>query len=324
MLFAHAFVLASGDETTAPLRVLLDRTPGGMAVDIFFSISGFLVGASLMTRDLVSFVQARVLRIYPGLLVMVMVTVLCLGPAITTLPLGAYIADGGILAYVARCGTLFFGVVYELPGVFADPPYPRVVNGSLWTMPIEVKMYALLAATWLVSLVSKAHRTRLFELAILAIAGLALAGLVIKTGLGRSSDLERLVWMFFGGASLFVFGRHVALDTRVTTGLAVAMCVAPLVGTRLFNLVYDMEIPYLVIYAAYVPGGLLRGFNKFDDYSYGMYIYAFPIQQLLVSLQPGLSGLVLFGQSAVATLAFAVLSRKFVEGPALALKWSKA
>jgi peptidoglycan/LPS O-acetylase OafA/YrhL len=129
----------------------------------------------------------------------------------------------------------------------------------------------------------------------------------------------RLFFMFFCGAAFWVFRARIPLNGRVAlaaTGLVLLGVAFP----KYFFWVYPLTVPYIVLYAAYVPGGLLRAFNRLGDYSYGVYIYAFPVQQVLVSLIPGITPMQMFGLATLGTLPLAVLSWHLVEKPMLARK----
>ena len=79
-------------------------------------------------------------------------------------------------------------------------------------------------------------------------------------------------------------------------------------------------MPYMVIYIAYVPGGRIRRFNRVGDYSYGVYIYAFPVQQSIVSLWPRVAPVELLCSAAAVTAVLAILSWHFIERPAMKLQ----
>ena len=96
-----------------------------MAVDVFFVTSGFLVTGSLVNRgDVIAFLWARALRIYPAIWVMLVLTVFALAPALTTLPLADYFTSPKTHEYFAKCATLIGGVRYSLPGVFETNAAP--------------------------------------------------------------------------------------------------------------------------------------------------------------------------------------------------------
>jgi len=147
VLVAHSFTLSG--ISAEPLQTVTGMSLGTIAVDVFFITSGFLVSGSLLTRrSIVEYLCARGLRIFPALLVMIAVTVCCLGVYFTDVPLASYFAAPETHRYVVKNATLITGAAYYLPGVFEQNPYNGGVNGSLWSMPHEVRLYAILAIIW--------------------------------------------------------------------------------------------------------------------------------------------------------------------------------
>ena len=327
VLVSHCYPLALGPigGVTEPVYERLGMTLGSIAVDIFFIASGFLVTGSLLTRkSIVEFAWARVLRIYPALLVMVVLLVFGLGPLFTTGSLAAYFSDLRTYLFLVKNSTLIAGIAIKLPGVFTGVPYHDAVNGSLWSMPYEVRMYALLAVLWTVARLGKARRFVAFEYALLTIAiatGLwKLFGYSVEEtmqpGYGR---LARLLFAFFSGAAFHVLKERISLSRPVFWLLLIGL-LASAFDRRAFFIVYSLAAPYLLFYFAYVPAGLIRNYNRLGDYSYGVYIYAFPVQQSVAALIPGVSVLSMFLLAAAITLTLAVLSWHLLERYALGLK----
>jgi len=213
VLVAHSYALSTGNTDTTPFRSTLGMTIGTMAVDIFFITSGFLVTSSLLCRQsTIEFIWARVLRIFPALLVMLLLTVFILGVFFTSLPTTSYLSSAQTYIYFAKCATLFTGIIDGLPGVFDNNPYKNAVNGSLWTMPYEVRMYAILALVWLA--LRARPKSRLIGLKIMVVAFASIAGIYIIAEhffLPSQSQFMRLFFMFFIGASFYILRDYIVL-----------------------------------------------------------------------------------------------------------------
>ena len=149
VLVSHSFVIASGNPHAEPWDAVLGRSPGGMAVDIFFVISGFLVSGSLVKQaSIAPYLMARAVRIYPGLWVALLLTVLVVGWCATSASPAAFFTDPQTWRYLLRNGTMVLGAEAVLPGAFETQPFAGVVNGSLWTLRHELRLYLLLALAW--------------------------------------------------------------------------------------------------------------------------------------------------------------------------------
>ncbi len=139
VIAGHAYPL-TGIHGAAP--EILGHPIHTFGLIMFFSISGFLVMKSLdQSNGFVVFLVKRVARIFPGLAVAVLLTVSILGPTLSTLSVVEYLADGRAASYLQN---IWLYVTFPLPGVFENLPYPSAVNGSLWTIPVEVACYLIL------------------------------------------------------------------------------------------------------------------------------------------------------------------------------------
>lgn len=322
VLITHSFALAIGSGSAEPFRNSLGMTLGSIAVDVFFITSGFLVTASLLTRkSVIEFVWARVLRIFPALLVMLLLTVFGLGVFFTSLPLPTYLADSVIYVYLLKGMTLIAGVAYTLPGVFEDNPYKNAINGSLWTMPYEIRMYAILAILWVVSKYIKIARLKVFE--VLIVTSFVMMGIIFiiqHVYFSTQWHFTRLFLMFFSGAVYYVLKDHIRLSPAIFGVFLSALIFSAMVNKQFFLLVYILTIAYILFYLAYIPAGYIRKYNQVGDYSYGVYIYAFPVQQSVAAFIPGVSVLTMILISAFVTLLFAIISWHILEKRALGLK----
>lgn len=225
VLVAHCFPLALGSGVRDPLE-WTGLSLGSLAVDVFFIASGFLVSASLLrTRSVIDFLWARALRIFPGLVVMLVLTVSVLGPLFSSLPLLRYLNSGQTYRYLVYNATLLGDIRYELPGVFLQTPFERVVNGSLWTLPFELNMYLILGAGWVAMGWVGGLRDRLMQAVTISCAAVSLIALVALQWMGHESgEFLRLFFMFFTGAACYFLRHRLWLSGKVAT-LTVAMAI---------------------------------------------------------------------------------------------------
>jgi peptidoglycan/LPS O-acetylase OafA/YrhL len=319
VLVSHSLWFVSGDRSSDPMTAVTGFTSGEHAVQVFFLLSGLLVAHSLQkSGDLLDFAVARTLRIFPGLLVCVAVTVFIIGPLVTTRSLWAYLGDPGLTAYIAKTATLITASA-RLPGVFETLPLPHLVNGSLWTLKFEALCYAGLAILAATGLLMTGRRA----LAVgTLIAVILIASAVLPTDTTRYTMPQNLAY-FAIPFSLGVLGCLLKDRIVIHGGIALALVVpaALAVGTPLQHITTGLLLGYGAIWLAIrYSFGPLRAFANRSDLSYGVYIYASPIQQSALHLLPGLSagGLTLLATGPV--LLLAALSWWLVEKPAMAAR----
>ncbi len=321
VLFAHSIAVLGLPPEREFFFNRVGFSLGEMGLDMLFVTSGFLVTASLVSRqDLIGYLWARALRVYPGMWVMLVLTVFVLAPAVTTLPLADYFTSPKTWEYFRKCATLISGVRYSLPGVFESVPLKNEFNGSLWTMPVEVRMYLYLAAIWLALAVTPALRLKVMRF-ILPLSAAALLTILLRGRLtsGSVNGANIRVFMFLYGSSLYLWRDRMPMSPALLVGLLAGLVLASFDRT-VFFIAYAVSLAPLVLHLAYVPGGRIRSFNDWGDYSYGVYIYAFPIQQTLAYLFPDMSLGAMMASSALVSIAIAIPSWKLIEERALAKK----
>jgi len=322
VLFSHSFALSLGGSEFEPLKTTIGMTWGMIAVDVFFITSGFLITNSFLTRNkLLSYAWARLLRIYPALIVATVFCVLVLGVWFTKHTIYEYIMDTQTHKYFVKNSTLFFGTSYSLPGVFIETPFKSTVNGSIWTLPYELKMYVILAVILcFVTYMSKWIKFLTIKNALLVI-GVFSVGLHLFNHFHTifSANFVRFFSMFFIGSAFFTWSDKVVLSSKFAIfGLPLLIIVS--INKDIFFVIYNLLLPFLVFYLAYIPSGKIRKFNRIGDYSYGIYIYAFPVQQSIAATIPNVSVSTMIILSFIVTLFLAILSWHLIEKRFLKMK----
>ena len=321
VLYSHHFILVNTGNNIEPFSNV-GMTLGQIAVDIFFITSGLLITASYYANtSLLSFVRARILRIYPALIICVLFCILIVGTIYTTLPLSEYFSDPQTFKFLKRNSLLINDITYELPGVFTENHVKNAINGSLWTLPYEVKMYAILPLILIFTgfISKKLNITWLVKYLLLV---LTVASIILNTfnqDNGVIDHFTRLFSLFFTGASVYLWRDKIHLSWKAFFLCFIALVFAYF-SPKHFLLIYSFCLPYILLVVAYAPSGFIRKFNTFGDYSYGIYIYAFPVQQSLVAIKPELSNFAIFLLSFVITILLAIMSWHFIERPFLKLK----
>jgi len=279
VLFSHHFALSGLAEPPVPGY---GEDFGKLGVEVFFCLSGFLICRSLQrSGDWAEFTSARVLRILPNLAFALIVT-----SSVTLVYFGNYANVWPHVKYVARNLLMFLnGVAYEIPGVFPDS-LRHAVNGPLWSLPHELWAYVLLFVAF--ALGARLAPVRLLFLAAVfsLIWGLTPVGEGVRIPLGGldSFQFSRLCSFFFSGALLAIAWRF--LEPRaVLLGLAAL----PVLALLRALLPMDTLLQPLTLALGVIGLGSSKVMGRFSaggDPSYGMYIFAYPIQQFSLLMIP--------------------------------------
>lgn len=318
VVYGHSAVLID-----LPDSLLWSIPISAIGVMIFFSISGYLVAESWQ-RDprLLPFLSRRSLRIFPALIVCVIITTCVFGVLATTLPLYSYFSDAYFLAYFKNIALV---MSYYLPGTFETNPYKYIVNGSLWTLPVEFLCYVSIAVVSM----------RFGQISIYALIPVTLLTVGVNvvftslyTGppiiiLGTSlAEAATVMPCFFVGSLLCVMKNHIQI--RFSAAIILIFCMFSIDGPTLGQAIPFaslVAVPYITMAVCLHAIPILRRWGRFGDFSYGVYLYAFPIQQLLIHLSGNQIGFpLLLVSTTVCAFGMAWCSWHLVERRALAFK----
>jgi len=316
IVFRHAWGLpGAADPMAEPIvHTLGFISAGGLGVATLFFLSGLLVSQSWAnSHDPMDFAARRVARIWPGLIVCLIVTVLVIAP-LNAIERAGWLARRDLPAYVVD-NALLFHLRFDLPGVFDDHRF-RAINGSLWTLAAEVTMYGLVLGLGCLGLL----RARVSTVVVCIAAGVTLwVWRPASAALNASPELVRGMLYFLAGMVAH------ALRDRLRFGLRPALILWALFAAS-FTLA-PLRLAEPVFHAAWAitlltvgtQTAIARRLALPVDPSYGVYLYGFPLQQTMVGLLPASSALLNLMLSLPLALACGVLSWRFVERPMLRL-----
>jgi peptidoglycan/LPS O-acetylase OafA/YrhL len=339
VLFGHSFILG-GFPMQDPVGFLSGGTTAlqALAVDGFFVLSGFLItGSFLMAPSAVDYLWRRVLRIFPGYWMCLLVTAFVFAPAAYRYEHGTLgganwlQASDGPVSYVRNNAFLVVSQ-WNIWGLLSSTPEAHQagvvlsIDGSLWTLRYEFECYMLVAAAGVLGILRQARP--LVLVAALALWLVLIASTLAPTVIDNlphgiwvrwlTSNPQRIrLWLMFAfGALLFLYRNHVAVGRWALVPIAV-FAAATALGQ--YDLVGRFAFAYVCMWlASFLP---IRNFDARGDVSYGIYIYAFPIQQLLaLAGVAALGWLPYFGLAALITFVFAAASWYAIEAPAQRLK----
>ncbi len=317
VVLTHSFTLTGHDAdkpTVSVGRYLMAF--GSLGVAIFFVISGFLVfGSWERSGNVAIFLRNRFARIWPALTFVVIISAFVLGPIVSEFSVGRYFSSSRPYAYVAHNLTLVTGPAYDLPGAFTDQP-SRVVNGSLWTLPYEIWAYLGLLV---LGILGVTRRLNLFLLVTVV--------WLFLFRFGAYDDLLHLRYGHFGvnmrnaadlgsyfllGATLSLARNRISLSRLTLPGIfAIALSFVTSEPT-----LFIVGLSMTVIGLGVINNSVTARMASLGDPSYGIYIYSFPIQQMLVFLGITTSW-AMFALSAPIAIAAGYASWHLLERPAM-------
>lgn len=315
IVFGHAMLIAGVDRyynTRDPFLVSVLVFVGNAVLRLFFVFSGFMVAMSLDRRNsLCAYAAARMMRILPPLLLVSAVLAFIVGPLVTSLPTAAYFTRGETWAYLPLAGSGLF--VPDLPGVFEAVPRPTRIDPPLWTLLYEIICYVALA---ILAAIGGLSRTRLPW--VLLVAAVAYLGIALATDLRQIEFYDAMTGFgssFLIGVAIYHYRSHIPLALWPVALLGALTVLSR--GTPWIEPASTLALATLGLWVALVPKGRILAYNRVGELSYALYIWHWPVGQVLVSLWPGLSGSALFTLMVLITVPITLLSWMIVELPAL-------
>lgn len=285
-------------------------------VPMFFALSGFLVTSSAFrTRNVLSFLGLRALRIFPALVVEVTLSAVFLGLLFTTLPPFKYLSHPDFLRYF---GNIFGIVDFELPGVFKSGSPTDSVNGNLWTLPSELHCYIAMSVLMFARII---YNRQLFTILF---GILTLGFIVANSGFGVFADDDVLsgpviLYYFVCGVLVYQWRHDVPYNLLLFVAMVAVVVALSYSNRTLF--IYPIALTYVTMFIGMSNLPKVRWISS-GDYSYGVYLYGFPITQAVVATLPFVRGNVFLISliGLICTFLFSAFSWHVVEKNALKLR----
>ena len=315
VVFSHAYAITQGRRNDEPLAQWAHGvTFGGIAVYSFFFISGFLItGSWQRSKSFIDYAIKRVLRIYPGYIAAMMFSAILIWVTCPEFKNGV-IHDGntgGWLLQVGRDALLLKSESISDISAWAKNPIPGLTNAPLWTIPIEFICYLAVLAAGLFGIL----RNRIFVL-VLAVLGYEYLIMITRPATGTYDPLYIcflfgvLAWLW---KDKIPYSSHIAIISMLALILTSHF-------RQCFVITFPLAGGYCLLWLAYVPQLPLAKWASTTDLSYGTYLYACPIQQLLATNAALRHPWMNFVLTIPVTFLLAWLSWTFLEKPCLSLK----
>jgi peptidoglycan/LPS O-acetylase OafA/YrhL len=338
VIFSHSYVIYSGKLTdTEPGMIFTQNQTdlGGIAVDFFFIISGFLILQSyLYSGSTTNYLKKRFLRIYPGYFVAFALSILLFGPLGTLL-------DHSMTSLAHYFDTInkkrlilnLFTLQKPIGGqTFTWLPLPSMLNESLWTIEYEFLCYLILPLVLFRSFLNKKWPIVVLFIMVYVVVAVQHFLPTLLTEQRFPAKLlyiidpvlvPRLLIYFLAGSCFYLY-RNKIPRTNTIALVATVVTVLSCVWFKGLELVLPVTGTYLVFYMAFHPRIKLSGFAKKGDLSYGMYLYAWPVQQTITYLlYKHLNPFLLFVLTVPVTYLLAWLSWHYIEKVFLKFKKNK-
>ncbi|HFV5711094.1 acyltransferase family protein [Escherichia coli] len=276
VIWGHAYVISPEVGKSDFITYLLPHdTSGSIAVKIFFFLSGLVVTNSILTTNSpIKFIASRFFRIWPALFFTCIICAYIIGPIVSTLPLKEYFnPENRIYLYVFNNISMI--TQYNLPGVFLDNPHPISVNGSLWTIPYEVYAYIILLCLFCIGIYKKPLLVAFLAVAITFESVSKIKIVFFSTP--SNPEVPMLAACFAFGSVLAAYKNVISITLKTFISLWILYIL-------LIDNPYSMYLSYAAIFIAILylsKTNTLLKIKPKSDISYGVYLWGFPVQQII-------------------------------------------
>ncbi len=279
--FTHSFNLINKDALEPMMLISGGRYDFSfIGLSIFFSISGYLITKSVYTSSsLLSYFWKRFLRIQPLLILVCILSVFVLGPIFTTLPAQEYFENAQAWTYFRNVFPAT-GIQFVLPGVFANNIHGDGVNGSLWTLIVEERLYLAVSVFFLFKKQKKLFVFMMLLVNILFVFKSMLFHGAIDQYLAGSHVFYAMI--FLNAGAMYQVGIDFKSLLKNKSAWLALLAIAISLALPLLEFLLVITVPFCIILIAQVSAATNKA-GKWGDFTYGVYIFAFPVQQMLIA-----------------------------------------
>lgn len=281
VIVSHSYPLSQGANCKDFLLKISNQTLGlgGVAVAVFFISSGFFVTKSIEKSKGNHYLVNRFKRIFPPLWFVLILTILICSLFFTSCRLKEFFLSKDFLVY---CLNFLLIPIHNLPGVFSNNIFPGAINGALWTLPIEFFCYIVLYVLYKLNLVNKKfYKMSLIPVLLLFIVVYYINIPVILLVRGYFAPL----FMFYLGSFFWVFKDRIRMDLKLFVICLVLFVIS--IFAKQGHLGLLLFFPYIVLFSSFGLKQINTNVANLGNYSYGIYLCGWPIQQMVVSLFGG-------------------------------------
>lgn len=314
VVYGHGFAINDSGGYSDILRAVKFTSSHRVGVYMFFLISGYLVTQSIERNyEPLFFIRSRLLRIVPGLFVSLVVTLLII-LLISNVSIVNLLFSRDAIRFLVMNSSLIDTVSGNFQGVFEGNKIPGVVNGSLWSIKWELKCYFIL----FFMLISGANTNKFVKIICYLFVFLLVFAFPVSLWKAEFLSINHIcVGFFLAGSLVYQCRNYFPISS-----------IFPMVGFLAIYVLFPFVSPgildclrwFTVIFLTFSIAFCMKPLKLPGDYSYGIYLYAFPIQQVVATMSPALNPYLAFGFSLILIIPLAVLSWHLVESKMLKLK----